>query len=106
VNILLNLKSIKPNQWLFIILGNGVNINLSTVLFEILSLSWCLFFVSFSVLIWAMSYAEHKPTSKVKDEDLLAELHNINKSLNKISDCIDNNSRYGSAIKTTQATRY
>jgi hypothetical protein len=105
-NVVKGVKSISGHQWVFIILGNGVNINLSNVMFEIFSLSWFLFFIPFAVLIWALSYAEPKPASKVKDEDLLAELHNINKSLNKISNCIDSNLKYGSAIKTTQATRY
>ena len=80
-------KSITGTQWLFIALGNGVNINLSTAMFEMFSLSWLLLFIFFAVLIWAMSYAEPNQSTKVKNEDLLAELHNINKSLNKISNC-------------------
>jgi len=40
------------------------------------------------------------------NQDILLELHNINKSLNKLCDCIDHNGRYGGAIKTTHAPRY
>ena len=105
-DVVKGVKSITGTQWLFIVLGNGVNINLSTVMFEMFSLSWFLFFIPFAVLIWAMSYAEPNPATKAKNEDLLAELQNINKNLNKISDCIDVNSRYGNAIKTKPATRY
>ena len=47
-----------------------------------------------------------KSKKKISNDDLLRELHNINKSLNKICECIEFKSGYGGAIKTTPATRY